>query len=163
MTVGILSDTHGACVITQAVAEQMLQASVEAVFHCGDFGGTKILKILSAVFSPLKIPIFAVLGNVDGTPVAVPEGVELLGRFGTIDWHGKKIALLHGDDQKKLQQTVLSGEFDFVFSGHLHTVHDYTKDKTRCINPGSVVLGRGSPDSFALLDLNSGALTIKPS
>ena len=56
MTVGILSDTHGACVITQAIAEQMVQASVKAVFHCGDFGGTKILKILSAVFSPLKIP-----------------------------------------------------------------------------------------------------------
>jgi putative phosphoesterase len=161
MKVGILSDTHGACAITKIVAEQMLKAQIDAVFHCGDFGGAKTLTLLSSIFYPLNIPVYIVLGNVDPPYRSAPEGITLLDRFGTITCAGKQIALLHGDDRKRLQTAIFSKEFDLVFSGHTHTPHDYTIGKTRCINPGSVSWGRGSPESFAILDLDSKKLSIQ--
>jgi len=161
MKIGILSDTHGACSLTKMVAQQMVEAQVRAVFHCGDFGGTEILTLLGSFFSPLDIPVYVVLGNTDPPFSSSPEGITLLNRFGKIIYEEKKIALLHGDDRKCLHTAIFSKEFDFVFSGHTHTPHDYTIGKTRCINPGSVSWGRNSSESFAILDLNSKKLSIQ--
>ncbi len=163
MKVGILSDTHGNLSATKSAAKAMAGAGVEAVFHCGDIGGMDVLAELAAVFEPKGVPVHAVFGNVDVYasdwkffPANI--GVTLHGRCGEISCAGKAIALLHSDDARRYRQVVASGEYDLVLSGHTHEVHDYKRGRTRCINPGTA--GRGSPNTCAVLDLESGTLDV---
>jgi putative phosphoesterase len=163
MRIGILSDTHGNLEVTARAAGRLQDAGVAAVFHCGDIGGMDVLAELAGVFAPDGTTVHAVLGNVDVHssdwkffPTGI--GVILHGRFGDIACGEKRIALLHSDDARRFRQTVTSGEFDLVLSGHTHELHDYTQHGTRCINPGTA--GRGSPDTCAVLDMDSGKLTV---
>lgn len=163
MKIGILSDTHGDIRATNTAATVMKEAGVGAVFHCGDIGGMDVLTELAGVFEPAGIPIYAVFGNVDiynsdwkFFPSNV--GVILMGLLGNTVLNGTRIALLHSDDARCFRTVVSSGEYDLVLTGHSHEVHDYMKGRTRCINPGTA--GRGSPDTCAVLDLESGELTV---
>jgi putative phosphoesterase len=161
MKIGILSDTHGNLRATQRVARWMLEAGAEHLFHCGDIGGEEVLAELAHLCAPQNISVYAVLGNVD-LPTSdwrfFPShiGVEVVGRFGSKRLDGKQIAWLHGDDSQRLHRTLLSREYDFVFSGHSHLFHDRKEGKTRWINPGSA--GRGNPNTALLLDLSTGEL-----
>lgn len=164
MKVGILSDTHGCIPATVAAAEYFKKAGVEAVFHCGDIGGFDVLAELAGIFQPLNVPVYAVFGNVDtysGDWKFFPSniGIQLLGKFGEVVLADHRIALLHSDDPRRFQETVASGEYSFVFTGHSHQVHDYVEGCTRCINPGTA--GRGSPNTCAVLDLTSGHLVVE--
>jgi putative phosphoesterase len=157
MKIGILSDTHGNLPATMGALEEFRAAGVSAIFHCGDIGAFEVLEKLSV----LRVPVHAVLGNIDAYTDAwrfapTQSGIHLHGRFGDIAVDGCRIALLHSDDARRFDQTVASGIFDFVFSGHSHEFHDYTEGKTRCINPGTA--GRGTPCTCAVLDLGSGKL-----
>ena len=161
MKIGILSDTHGNLRATRQIAEQFVEAGVETVFHCGDIGGEEVLTELAVLCAPQKIPVCAVLGNVD-LPASdwrffpIQIGVEVVGRFGTQQLDGKQIAWLHGDDSARLRQTLSSGEYDFVFSGHSHLFHDQKEGRTRWLNPGSA--GRGNPNTALILDLKTNHL-----
>jgi len=164
MKIGILSDTHGNLPATAQAARIFEAAGVGVVLHCGDIGGADVLTELSAVFHPLDVPTYAVLGNVDvysSDWEFFPSniGVQLLGRFGELELDGRKIALLHSDDRRRFQQVVSSGNYDFVFSGHSHEVHDHTVGTTRCVNPGTA--GRGTPNTCAILDPDQGDLSVE--
>ena len=65
MKIGILSDTHGDVRRTEAGLDLLLQHPIEALCHCGDIGSESVLTALSAACLPRKIPVYAVLGNVD--------------------------------------------------------------------------------------------------
>jgi putative phosphoesterase len=163
MKVGILSDTHGNIPATVRAGCIFKKAGVGAVLHAGDIGGFDVLAELAGIFHPLKVPVYAVFGNVDtysGDWKFFPSniGVQLLGSFGEIELEGHRVAILHSDDRRRFQQIVSSGEYDFVFSGHTHEVHDYRVGATRCINPGTA--GRGCPNTCAILDLASGELSV---
>ncbi|MCK4563844.1 MAG: metallophosphoesterase family protein [Verrucomicrobia bacterium] len=165
MKTGILSDTHGNIPATTKAARIFEAAEVGAVLHCGDIGGSDVLAELAAVFHPLGVPVYAVLGNVDihscdwkFFPSNI--GVKLLGRFGELELDGQKMALLHSDDRRRFHQAISSGDYDFIFSGHSHEVHDHTVGTTRCINPGTA--GRGAPNTCAILDLACGDLSVVP-
>lgn len=163
MKIGILSDTHGNLPSTRTVARLMVKARVGVVFHCGDIGSSGVLAELSSIFHPLDVPVYAVFGNVDTYSTdwkfaPVNRGIHLFGRFGEAVVAGKKIALLHSDDRVQFSRTVKGGEYDFVLSGHSHTIHDYTVGHTRCINPGTA--GRGTPNTCAVLDLNIGKVIV---
>jgi putative phosphoesterase len=164
MKIGIVSDTHGCLPSTVAAAEHFKNAGVVAVFHCGDIGGFEVMTELAAIFNPLKVPVYAVFGNVDtysGDWKFFPSniGIQLLGKFGEIELADHRIALLHSDDLRRFHKTVASGEYHLVFTGHTHEVHDYFEGTTRCINPGTA--GRGSPNTCAMLDLTNGELVVK--
>lgn len=158
MKVGILSDTHGNIPVTAAAVAVFRNAGVDAVFHCGDIGSYDVLGELAL----LHVPVHAVLGNVDVFSsdwkyFPTDVGIHLHGRFGDIELGGYRFALLHGDDQRAVNQAVGSGGYDFVLTGHSHGFHDFMKGNTRCINPGTA--GRGMPNTCVELDLESGALT----
>lgn len=163
MKIGILSDTHGNLHAARNAASLLLQSGVGAVFHCGDIGGMDVLVELAAIFQPLAVPVHVVFGNTDiycddwkFFPTNI--GVFMYGRFGDIEYEGRRIALLHSDDRRRYHQAVSCGDYDLVLSGHSHSVHDYREGRTRCINPGTA--GRGSPNTFAVLDMDDGKLTI---
>lgn len=163
MKIAIISDTHGDRSTTEKAAAIFLRAGVGAVFHCGDIGSMDVMAELAGVMAPAHVAVHAVLGNVDFYsrdwkyfPGNI--GIDLHGRFGDIVCAGQRIALLHSDDRRLFNETVSGGKYDLVLTGHTHEVHDYMRGRTRCINPGTA--GRGSPNTCATLDLESGELTI---
>ncbi|MEI6890835.1 MAG: YfcE family phosphodiesterase [Pontiella sp.] len=157
MTIGLLSDTHGNLAVVEKAVAVFREQAVSSIFHCGDIGSFEVLTQLST----LKVPVHAVLGNVDRfssnwDEASMLSGLHLHGRFGDIACGSTRIALLHSDDRITRDRTILSGEYDFVFTGHTHVFHDYSVEGTRCINPGTA--GRGAPNTCAVLDLDSGVL-----
>lgn len=160
MKVGILSDTHGQVDLALGAAREFLFRGIDAVLHCGDIGSDMVLTEMSTLFQTLEIPVYAVLGNCD-VPSEwdfYPEdiGVKILGRFGDLELSGKRIAVLHSDDEEAFDRVVASEKYDYLFSGHSHVRHDRRKRKTRLINPGSA--GRGMHPSCAVLDLSTDEL-----
>ncbi|MDF7799140.1 YfcE family phosphodiesterase [Pontiellaceae bacterium B1224] len=158
MKIGILSDTHGNILSTTKCVYVFRDSKVGAVFHCGDIGSFEVLCLLCK----LNVPVHAVLGNVDQFSndwkyAPRPKELQLHGRFADISLESRRIALLHSDDRAARDQAILSGEFDFVFTGHTHERHDYTVGATRCINPGTA--GRGAPNTCVVLDMSDGKLT----
>lgn len=157
MKVGIISDTHGQVDLALSAAREFVFRGIEAVLHCGDIGSDMVLTEMASIFQTMEIPVYAVLGNCDIVESwdFYPEdiGVKILGRFGELELAGKRIAMLHSDDEKAFDRVAAAGKYDYLFTGHSHVRHDRRKCKTRLINPGSA--GRGMHPSCAVLDLVS--------
>lgn len=164
MKIGILSDTHGRVEPTRRAAALLARHQVEAVFHCGDIGSESVLAELAALFAPQEVPVYAVYGNCDGVaPLDLDprmEGLFLAGRFYQTELAGKRIALLHGDDDARLHAACASGAYDFVLTGHTHAPEDVRLGSVRRINPGAVY--RTSVPSVAILNLATGACEFLP-
>jgi putative phosphoesterase len=159
--IGIISDTHGQVDLAVSAAREFIFRGIEAVFHCGDVGSETVLMEMASLLKEIDIPIYVVLGNTDShTDLKFfPDniGVNLLGRFGELDLAGRKIAILHSDDEQRLFETVESQNYDYVLFGHTHVRHDEKQARTRMINPGAA--GRGMYPSCAVLDLIEDAVT----
>ena len=99
--------------------------------------------------------MYVVLGNCDLVENwdFYPEdiGVKILGRFGELELAGKKIAIVHSDDEEAFSEAVQADRYDYLLFGHSHVRYDKLKQRTRLINPGSA--GRGMHPSCAVLDL----------
>lgn len=150
MKIGILSDTHGKVETAAAAIEMLRQAGAERLIHCGDVGSPAILDEMAGS------PAAFVWGNTDYERLSLQRhaqhlGVECFGEWGELQWAGKRIAVLHGDDAE-LRQRLLSGqEYDYLLHGHTHTRIDQRIGRTRLINPGA--LYRATTRTVALLDL----------
>jgi len=159
--IGIISDTHGQVDLALSAAREFIFRGIEAVFHCGDVGSDMVLTEMAALFQAIDIPLYVVQGNTDSHtdfkfyPGNI--GVKLLGRFGEMDLAGRKIAVLHSDDERRLFETVESQNYDYVLFGHTHVCHDEKRKRTRMVNPGAA--GRGMHPSCAVLDLIEDAVT----
>lgn len=156
MKIGILSDTHGNSGRTKTAASLLLQHGAEIFIHCGDIGAESVLTELLTILSPAQIPLHAVLGNVD-YPDDVFDGwskpgeFEIQGRFAELTLDGKRIAIIHGDDNQRLWSVEASGDYDYIFTGHTHVREDRRAGKTRIVNPGAIY--RANSLSVAVLDL----------
>ncbi len=156
MRIGVLSDTHGHTAAVRQAVEAFRRGRVELVIHCGDIGSLEVIELLA------DWPTHFVLGNVDSRAV-VTRAIEDLGqtchgRFGELELAGRKIAFLHGDDGKLLNQTVYDGQWDVVFHGHTHSAKQSTIGSTLVVNPGALY---GTPDhSVAIMELPS--LAVRP-
>jgi putative phosphoesterase len=159
--IGIISDTHGQVDLALAAAREFMFRGIGAVFHCGDIGPGAVLGEMAAMFQAVDIPLYAVLGNTDSHSdfkfFSGNLGVNLLGRFGELELAGRKIAVLHSDDEARLLETVESQNYDYVLFGHTHVCHDEKRHRTRMVNPGAA--GRGMHPSCAVLDLLEDAVT----
>lgn len=161
MKIGIISDTHGQVDLALAAAREFMFRGIEAVVHCGDVGSEMVLTEMAALFQEIDIPLYVVLGNTDSHSDLnfYPEniGVNLMGRFGEMEMGGRKIAVLHSDDEERLFHTVESQNYDYVLFGHTHVCHDEKRNRTRLVNPGAA--GRGMHPSCAVLDLVEDVVT----
>lgn len=163
MKIGLMSDTHGDVGRSYRAGRELLHRGVQAVCHCGDIGSERVLAELAALFGPPAIPVHAVLGNVDLYEADVEgfprdSGVQVWGRIAKLTLHGRRLAVVHGDDAAALQKAIASQRYDYVFTGHTHVAADERRDRTRVINPGAVA--HAHPPSVAVLDLASGALEL---
>ncbi len=149
MLLGVISDTHGR-VETARTAAQMLESfDVDAVLHCGDIGSPGIVPLLAAW------PTHFVFGNVDYDQelkhVIEEAGQTCHGRFGSFELNSVKIALLHGDDEKKLRQVIAEGKHQLVCHGHTHLTRCEQIGTTLVLNPGA--LHRAHRHTIAIVDL----------
>lgn len=151
MLVGVLSDTHGRLDTTRAAARMLSTFDVARVIHCGDIGSPDIPALLAAW------PTDYVLGNVDHDVEGLSEAIESQpghrchGRFAELPWCERRLAVLHGDDSRRLAQTIATQQFDFVCFGHTHRSELRTEGLTTILNPGA--LHRAKRHSIAVLDL----------
>ncbi len=159
MRIGVISDTHGHLVNTQAAVRMLESLEVERVLHCGDICSPKIPQLLAAW------PAHFVFGNCDhGAELAdlrtaiASAGLTCHERFGALVLAGRKIALLHSDDARLFREVKSSGQYDLVCYGHTHEAEQHHERKTLVLNPGA--LYRATPHSIAMVDLQTMEATI---
>jgi putative phosphoesterase len=156
MRIGVLSDTHGDFLRTLRAAELFAQWHVEEVLHCGDVGAPELVWLLEAW------PAHFVAGNVDDAAELERRvraaGRTWHGRFGSLEFDGRKIAFLHGDDERLLRKTIQDGRWHLVCHGHTHVAAQRREGDVLVLNPGA--LHRTSQPSIAVVELPS--LTVTP-
>jgi len=156
MLLGVVSDTHGHVLHTQAAVRMLESLQVEAVLHCGDVGTAEI----PPLFSPW--PAHYVLGNVDydpdGVKQAMPANGSFHGQFADLTLADRRIAVVHSDDFQRFRKAVSSGDYDLVCYGHTHLAEQHWERNTLVLNPGA--LYRAKPHSIAIVDLKTMQATI---
>lgn len=149
MKLGIISDTHGNAANTWKAMEIFLREGVEEIIHCGDVGSAEVVKILA------KLPCHYVFGNTDmpGTIRAaiLAENQTCHDYVGVLAREGVRIAFLHGNDWRTLDELIESGKFDLICTGHTHEFHWMVQGETRLLNPGA--LERTPSPSVVILKL----------
>ena len=108
------------------------------MIHCGDIGTASIPPLLS------DWPAHYVLGNVDRDEPELREAIErsggqLHGRFGELEFEGVKIAFLHGDDERRLRETITDGRWQLVCHGHTHQARAAREGTTLVLNPAHCI------------------------
>ena len=152
MLIGVISDTHGHVPYTRAAVWMLASLEVEAVLHCGDIGSVEIVPLVA------EWPAHFVFGNVDYNEAELRAAIEAVGqtchgRFGAVELGGRRIAILHGDDTRRLSETIAGGDFDLVCSGHTHVASQRKRGPTLALNPGA--LYRARPHTLAIVDLQT--------
>lgn len=150
MRLGVISDTHGHIANTRRAAEQLRQATVDTILHCGDIGSPEVVALLSAW------PAHFVFGNVDRDREPLRRAIKSAGQFchglcGALELAGRRIALLHGDDARSFVEVVDSGQYDLVCYGHTHRQDWSNCNGVWLLNPGAVF--RARPHSVAVVEL----------
>ena len=97
MVIGILSDTHDKIDAMRMAIATLRHAGAEFYIHCGDVGGQGILDLLAG------LPGVFVWGNCDWDraslePYAKHLGLTCCGKMADLKLDGKRLAVLHGDD-----------------------------------------------------------------
>lgn len=160
MMIGIMSDSHGNTRRTARAIEAIARHRPVHVIHCGDIGASAVIAELAAGFMEPLVQVTCVLGNVDAwedTLTSPWPHVRIAGRYAELNLAGKTMAVIHGDDPRRLGAVLQSQKFDYVFTGHTHERNDCMEGRTRIINPGA--LHRTHEPGCAVLDLATGMLT----
>jgi len=152
MRLGVVSDTHGHMANTLDAVRMLDSLSVDTVFHCGDIGSVEIVPL----FAPW--PTHFVLGNVDNDEFTYRQVIEQAGqtfhgRFGSIELAETRIALLHGDNTRKLSEVTEDSQWHLVCHGHTHIARADKTGNTLVLNPGAMV--RVTTPTIAIVELPS--------
>ena len=150
MKIGVVSDTHGHVEFALPAVELLRQEGVEQVLHCGDIGSTEIVQLFA------DWPTHFVFGNTDYGYEPLITAMTSLGHtchemFGDFKLASRRIALLHGHEGWRLSESISSGDYDLVCSGHTHQRTLQQSGRTTVLNPGA--LYRASEHTIAIVDL----------
>src|SRR5437868_2638573 len=138
MRIAILSDTHGRTETEAKALAVLRERGIDTVIHCGDIDDADTVRLFA------DFTAHFVYGNCDawdrdGLRRAIRTiGATLHEPFGDLELEGKKIAFLHGDDQRLLHDVEHSEHFDYLFYGHTHQAAERRTGPTRVINPGAL-------------------------
>src|SRR5262245_59508879 len=132
MLVGILSDSHGDAEATGRAVSLLESRGAEALFHCGDICGERVLDELAGRRA------WFVWGNCDDPTPGLRRYVESLGLIWPqapvrVEMDGKRIGLYHGHE-RGFADALQDRSLDYVFSGHTHRRADSRDGGPRAIN-----------------------------
>ena len=159
MLVAILSDTHDNVASTQAALALLKPLKPDVYLHAGDLVSPGMLEYF------VGLPLHFVFGNNETEHGAIRARAAAAGlgaaggavamhcheTLAELEFDGKRLAMLHGDDGRLLRELVASGKYQYVIHGHTHVRRDERVGETRIINPGA--LQRTRQKSVALLDV----------
>jgi len=151
MKVAVLSDIHDNIWNLKKVLKRVKKEKCEAILFCGDYCAPSIVKLIIE----LKLPTYAVFGNVDGAHYEITKLAENLPYFhqfkgmAEIELGGKKIALCHYP--KLAQGLTTTGKYDAVFYGHTHKAEQKKIGRTLIANPGEI-MGMKGKCTFGVYD-----------
>ncbi len=118
---GIISDTHGQYELTREAIKICQELNVDQIIHCGDIGGSEIIRILSV------FPVNYVYGNCDsGLKMTYADIIQTCGgilhqQFGSLTLENKRIAFFHLPDSNDcLRREIATGRWDLICYGHTH-------------------------------------------
>lgn len=150
MRLGVVSDTHGRVENTREAVRMLDSLQVEHVLHCGDIGSVEVVELFA------QWPTDFVVGNCDYHPERLATAITETdhtyhGAFGELQLAGRRVALLHGDDEGRLREATNSDQWDLVCYGHTHVASITRRGRTLIVNPGA--LHRATPHSLAVVNL----------
>ena len=145
VTVGVVSDTHG------AVRPELLEAlaGVDLIVHAGDVDTPEVLAVLEAV-----APVTAVRGNMDGHPLRLRLRANEVVEVG-----GVLLYVLH--DLRRLDLDPATAQLAAVIHGHTHRPSVRREGGVLYLNPGSAGPRRSAPPSMARLTIQEGRLQVE--
>jgi hypothetical protein len=153
MLIGILSDSHGEVTRTRQAMQQLAASGCKKFIHLGD---VEIVEVLDEL---IGFDVSLVFGNCDwGVQLhayAVQVGIDVRDGADVINVDDKRVAFLHGHDERKYQAFLDDG-VEYLLHGHTHEKRDEMVNTTRCINPGA--LHRASVYTVAVLDTSEDSL-----
>jgi putative phosphoesterase len=149
MLLGILSDTHDRSEMMRLAVAALQERGAQFFIHCGDVCSPDVLDPLAG------LPSAFVWGNCDFDRAALQRygasiDVPCYGAFADLEFDGKTVALLHGDDRARMDALLKAQGHDYLFHGHTHVRRDERVGRTRIVNPGA--LHRAPEKTCALLD-----------
>jgi putative phosphoesterase len=151
MRIAIVIDTHGRQATVLRALELLNGRGISLILHCGDIDDPPTVKLFQGFTTHF------VFGNADWDKQALRRAIRSVGAalhepFGTLEVAGRKIAWLHGDDKRLLQDLENAEYFDYLFYGHTHRAEQHRSGPTLVVNPGA--LHRARPRTFVVLDLD---------
>jgi uncharacterized protein len=157
MRIGVISDTHGQVTSARDALRVLDAFGVAMILHCGDVG-IEIIPLLKGR------KVHVVCGNTDDPDrlrrALNDPGHTFHNHLGRLEIGGCRVALLHGDDEKLLHQTIHSGQCDLVCHGHTHAFSSSHQRGTLVLNPGA--LSRTQRPSVAVVEIPSLEVTHVP-
>ncbi len=150
MRIVVVSDTHGKEYLIRSILEAQREAS--ALIFLGD--GIRGAENVMAEFPNVKF--FAVRGNCDPALSG--------GEFDIIKLFGKQFFITHGHTlgvKASCQHLIATAKnlgVDAALYGHTHIPAAQYLDGLYLINPGSAALGRENGNSYAVIDIENGAI-----
>lgn len=147
MLVGVLSDIHDQLANLDRALELLAREGVETILFCGDFCSP----IPARVLGTWDGVVHAVFGNGDGDRYRILEAVQN-GEAPALHLHAEHAELDIGERQVALthfplygQALARTGDYDAVFSGHTHVIHEERFGDALWMNPGEILGWKGDP------------------
>lgn len=153
MKIGLMSDTHDNLEATEEAVKIFNDEKVDQVLHAGDLVSPFVVSKLS----DLKADLHFVWGNNEGDRLHIIEkfeeiGIEPAGELAVIELKERKIALIHGTDERVVEALAKSEEYDVVVRGHTHGAQ--IKKEPFVINPGATSGYLAGEKTIAILDID---------
>lgn len=148
--IGIMADTHDNLEAVEAAVEFFNDEGVEQVLHAGDLVSPFVVGALKELESELHF----VWGNNGGDHHHVRQKFEKIGvkpkDFQSLELGGRRIALLHGEEEEIVDALAESDDYDVVVRGHTH--EPGIERDPMVINPGPASGYVADARTVALLD-----------
>lgn len=159
MKIGILSDTHNHHPNTQAALDTLRARGVTRLVHCGDIASAETVLLFAGW------DVTFVFGNMDSLRGPLVDAARLIGApppllSREIEIEGRRIGVVHGNDQSLLYRMMIGGRLDYLCHGHTHQRRNELRSAygVRLINPGALGGSQPQSRSVAVLDVLSGEL-----
>jgi putative phosphoesterase len=150
--IGIMADSHDNLPAIKKAVDFFNEEKVQMVIHAGDL----ISPFTANEFKNLKMPFEAVFGNNDGERTGLKHaysGLCLLEDFKEFNINGRKIAVIHGHQDKITLALASCGHYDVLIRAHTHESHVSSRgfeDKYEQKNPNNLIIDENEPKTIIL-------------
>jgi putative phosphoesterase len=163
MLIGVFSDVHDNLDNLRRALVVFKERGVEALIFCGDFCSPIPSRVMGGEFDG---DIHVVFGNGDGDPFSISNvantqfpNLKLHGEYAELEFDGAKVAVTHYPFYA--QALARTGDYQAVFSGHTHELHEERIGDCLWLNPGEILGWKGQA-TCAVYDTAMNSATIIP-